>query len=202
MKQLRNTNGTFQEGVPSWNSGTVGIMQAWNKGTKGVCKATPGSFKKGNIKSPLSGMKKGTKKGPMPMAQRLKISQSISGRKHSFETKLKMRVSSRKGMEHYKWNPNRREVLSNKDRHWGLEYRRWRTDVFSRDGYKCKMATKDCGSYIEAHHILSWKEYPELRYKINNGITLCHAHHPKKRAEEKRLVPTFLELVPVSEVQN
>ena len=28
-----------------------------------------------------------------------------------------------------------------------------------------------------------------------NGITLCQAHHPRKRAEEKRLVPVLQRLV-------
>jgi len=50
---------------------------------------------------------------------------------------------------------------------------------------------------IKAHHILSWKDFPELRYETNNGITLCQAH-PLKRAEEKRLIPFFQGLVPVS----
>ncbi len=48
------------------------------------------------------------------------------------------------------------------------------------------------------HHILGFTAYPELRYEINNGITLCQAHHPLKRAEEKRLAPVFQELVSVS----
>lgn len=48
------------------------------------------------------------------------------------------------------------------------------------------------------HHILGFKEHPELRYDINNGITLCHFHHPRKKEEEKRLIPTFMELVSVS----
>ena len=33
---------------------------------------------------------------------------------------------------------------------------------------------------------------------INNGITLCHAHHPRVRAEEKRLISKFQKLVSVS----
>ena len=49
--------------------------------------------------------------------------------------------------------------------------------------------------------VLSWLKYLELRYNINNGITLCQAHHPKKRAEEKRLIPFFQELVSVSNEQ-
>ena len=39
---------------------------------------------------------------------------------------------------------------------------------------------------------------PELRYQVNNGITLCQAHHPLKRAEEKRLIPFFNGLLPIS----
>ena len=77
----------------------------------------------------------------------------------------------------------------------------WRKQVWSRDGWKCKINNKNCKGRLEAHHILGFTEYPELRYDINNGITLCHAHHPRKRAEEKRLVPVFKELVSVSKEQ-
>lgn len=77
-------------------------------------------------------------------------------------------------------------------------YANWRKQVWLRDNFKCKIANPDCGGRVEAHHILGWASYPELRYEVNNGITLCHAHHPKKRAEEKRLIPFFQELVPVS----
>jgi len=77
-------------------------------------------------------------------------------------------------------------------------YVTWRNSVWLRDNFKCKIANPDCSGRIEAHHILGWIAYPELRYEINNGITLCHAHHPRKRAEEKRLEPLFMELVSVS----
>lgn len=71
-------------------------------------------------------------------------------------------------------------------------------NVYSRDGFKCRIDNESCGGRIEAHHILGWKDYPDLRYESKNGITLCHAHHPRKRAEEKRLAPVFQELVSVS----
>lgn len=32
-------------------------------------------------------------------------------------------------------------------------------------------------------------------HKTNNGITLCHNHHPRKRIEEKQLVPVFQSLI-------
>ena len=82
------------------------------------------------------------------------------------------------------------------------KYKEWRTSVFSRDNWKCKIADSNCKGQLQAHHILPWCDYPELRYEINNGITLCQAHHPRKRAEVKRLSPYFQDLVSVSNVSN
>lgn len=87
----------------------------------------------------------------------------------------------------------------NKDRR-SSAYNSWRNDVWKRDNWKCRISN-NCKGKIKVHHILSWRNYPELRYNINNGITLCQAHHPLKRAEEKRLIPFFQGLVPVSDVK-
>ena len=88
----------------------------------------------------------------------------------------------------------------NKDRR-SSAYRDWRSQVLKRDNFKCRIANQDCSGKVIVHHILSWRDYPELRYNINNGITLCQAHHPRKRAEEKRLIPFFQGLVPVLNVR-
>lgn len=74
----------------------------------------------------------------------------------------------------------------------------WRRAVWLRDKFTCKIANPDCAGRIEAHHILGYKDYPELRYQVNNGITLCHFHHPRTRKEEKRLSPYFQEIVSAS----
>jgi hypothetical protein len=57
------------------------------------------------------------------------------------------------------------------------------------------MFDKECLGKIEAHHILRWKDYPELRYDINNGITLCHFHHPRTKQMETKSTPIFRKLV-------
>lgn len=80
------------------------------------------------------------------------------------------------------------------------KYKEWRMKVFERDNFRCKLFSKECKGQLQAHHIFKWANYPDLRYVVNNGITLCVAHHPRKIAEEKRMIPIFMELLSVSSV--
>lgn len=64
------------------------------------------------------------------------------------------------------------------------EYRSWRMDVFRRDGFTCS----ECGAkraYLNAHHVKSFTQYPEGRYDIDNGITLCASCHKAVHANRK-----------------
>ena len=101
------------------------------------------------------------------------------------------------GKNHWAWIDDRTKLAKRQERN-DSAYHEWRIQVWKRDGFKCKINNEDCNGPLRAHHILGWKLYPELRYNINNGITLCQAHHPKKRAEEKRLIPFLQGLVSVS----
>lgn len=62
----------------------------------------------------------------------------------------------------------------------GFKQVAWSTMVKERDG-KCT----ECGSVydLHAHHIKSFKEYPDLRYDVTNGITLCADCHRKWHKE-------------------
>lgn len=73
----------------------------------------------------------------------------------------------------------------------GKENKYWKLAVLERDNRRCRMSNGDCSVKLEVHHILRYSEFPELRYDINNGITLCSFHHPRKKVEEKRLEATF-----------
>ena len=51
----------------------------------------------------------------------------------------------------------------------------WAKAVKDRDGWKCRV----CGSIekLNAHHLLSVRENPNLALDVNNGITLCRKCH-------------------------
>lgn len=53
-----------------------------------------------------------------------------------------------------------------------IEYKEWRTSVFQRDDYTCV----ECGvrgGTLNADHIKPFCAFPELRFDISNGRTLC-----------------------------
>ncbi len=101
---------------------------------------------------------------------------------------------SHKGENAYQWRKDR-NLIKRYNRRGDPAYREWRKQIHLRDKYKCRINNGDCRGRLEVHHILGWQSHPELRYKINNGITLCHAHHPRKREDEVKLSPYFKNLV-------
>ena len=62
------------------------------------------------------------------------------------------------------------------------EYKKWRASVFTRDDFRCQ-ACAVRGGDLHAHHDLPFATYPELRFEVLNGVTLCVPCH--------RLTPTY-----------
>jgi hypothetical protein len=103
------------------------------------------------------------------LIQEWKSGKRKAGWKLSMKSRIKMSIA-KGGNGNIIWGTKRYHHPQ------GLEYREWRTSVFKRDNYACqKCGVVKC--YLQAHHIKSWAKYPELRYEITNGITLCRDCH-------------------------
>ena len=121
----------------------------WNKGKKGLI--NNGGFEKGH----KSGM---------------------TGKHHSEATRKKM-------------SENRPNIYGEKSSQWkggitpgnkkirnSIEFRLWREAVFARDNWTCQKYHIR-GYKLHSHHIRNFAQYPELRFAIDNGITLSEKAH-------------------------
>jgi hypothetical protein len=155
----------------------------------------------------ISNAKKGKKPiHPMSIETRAKLSKSLMGHNVSIETRNKI-SEKRKGKYSGKNSPTYgktrpREIIekiieSNKRRRgeksslWidgrtpvnkairgSVEYKLWRKSVFERDNYTCVLCGQRGGDK-HADHIKPFAHYPELRFALNNGRTLCVPCHRK-----------------------
>ena len=120
----------------------------------------------------------------------------MKGKHHSLETKKKIsRVLKEKGIgfqpNYIPWNKGKKcDWEAGKKSYWwkggitkkrfeiynSLEYKLWRKAVFERDNYTCRFCNQR-GGKIEADHIKPFALYPELRFAIDNGRTLCKECH-------------------------
>ena len=97
------------------------------------------------------------------------------GAKHSAETRAKISAATRekalrgaeapgfidgKGVE-------RRGIRASAD------LKRWRFDVYQRDGFACVHCGDDTGGNLNAHHIKPFADFPDHRFDVRNGVTLC-----------------------------
>lgn len=89
-----------------------------------------------------------------------------------------------RGKEHPRWKGGLHRSLNTK------EYKKWRSAVFERDNWACQTCGLR-GVRLEAHHIKTWAEYPEFRFVVENGVTLCKDCHklikPIKSKEVKNI---------------
>ena len=143
-------------------------------------KGNKGLFKKGMI--PWSKGKKvgrnekqvqkltGRKLSPEHIANRTRAQ---TGLKRSLESRKRMKIA-RSGAGSYFWKGG--VTKPNMIIRMSLEMRLWREAVFKRDNWTC-IWCKVRGGKLSADHIKPFALYPELRFSIDNGRTLCRKCH-------------------------
>lgn len=124
------------------------------------------------------------------------ITKPWQGKKHGEETKQKMSVShimfnfehpevadqigkAHSGPNHWNWKGGITDET--KRLRQTEEYNAWRKMVYIKNNYTCQ----DCGAKddLVAHHLKGFREYEELRFDVDNGITLCRPCHKKRHTE-------------------
>jgi len=75
-----------------------------------------------------------------------------------------------KGPDNGNWNGNPRR------KHRDYRQGAWSRRVISRDGAKCRVCGI-VGVELHAHHIISYKDNPDKRWDLENGLTVCFACH-------------------------
>ena len=101
----------------------------------------------------------------------------------SGETIQKMREASirrgarppvSRGSDHWNWQGGIHEY--NDRERAQVEVKKWRVAVYKRDGFSCQVCGH-VGGKLNAHHIKLWSKHPELRFLVENGVTLCEPCH-------------------------
>lgn len=116
----------------------------------------------------------------MSEASKAKLSKAKKGKPtwskgKKFSPEYRRKISeSHKGEKSSRWKGGISSV--NRLIRESVEYKLWREAVFKRDGFKCIWCGLGSGN-LNADHIKPFAYYPELRFSIDNGRTLCKPCH-------------------------
>lgn len=169
-----------------------GVTSKSKSGLCGQCnrrrKLTPEQIKAISLRQIGNKNGIGKRKTPRTEEHKRKLSEAHKGIKYGIET-INKRRSKMMGKDNPAWKGGITDI--NKSIRSSFEYKLWRTAVFERDGYKCVWCKADNKNgnrnTLNADHIKPFAFYPELRFSIDNGRTLCVPCHKKTDTFARKL---------------
>ena len=125
---------------------------------------------------------------PLSKEVRKKMSLSKKGKKQSIAHRRAVSLALPRGEKHWAWkggvSPEHKRIRNS------LEYKLWREAVFQRDNFTCVW----CGIHgVKFHpdHIKPFAYFPELRFAIDNGRTLCVSCHEKTDTYKTKAIKKY-----------
>jgi len=138
-------------------------------------------FKKWNIKTHTKHIGRKLLGRKLSFETRQKISKANKGKTISYEHRVKISLAETKRTEFTGFvSSEERRIRASK------RMQDWRENVFKRDNYRCQKCGK-IEEHLHAHHVKSFIHFPELRFDVNNGQTLCGACHMLTHSHSNKL---------------
>lgn len=117
--------------------------------------------------------------------KKIYVQKSAVGRKKFCSNSCKAKWEGRKrrgkkifkitGKNHWNWKGG---ISDERTKLWNSgEYTEWRKRIYEKDNYTCQKCGEKTGGSLVPHHIDSFADFPELRFKVSNGITFCKNCH-------------------------
>lgn len=139
-----------------------------------------GNINRGRVKTPEQSKKQSdAQRGKhRSLETREKMRKSMIGKNigkhHTEESKRKISLAETGSKSHFWIDGRTPENI--RIRH-SIDTSLWRNAVFFRDNYVCQKCRDYTKKKLNAHHIKNFSSFPELRFAIDNGITLCEDCH-------------------------
>jgi hypothetical protein len=173
FKKGNHTKTEFKKGFSPWNKEKHTGIKPWlgkhrSEETKAkISKANKGQKRTEECIKKISDTHKGKKPYIMTKEIREKMSNSHNGKKNPWAKHFY-------GENHWNWKGGITPI--NKKIRGGIEFKLWRKSIFERDNFTCQKCGQR-GGFLHPHHILNFFDHEDIRFAINNGITLCKKCH-------------------------